>query len=217
MRKIITNTFVTLDGIIQAPGGPEEDRAGGFEFGGWSFHYWDDVMGQVMGEGMANPYDLLLGRKTYDIFAAHWPFIENDPTADQFNTCNKYVATQTLKDATWQNTVLLNGSTVEQVKALKAGEGIDLQVHGSCDLIQTLLRHNLVDEMNIWIFPLVIGHGKKLFADGTVPSNLKLNKHTVSGTGVIITTYVPDGEIKTGSFALDDPNELETKRREGVA
>ena len=118
--------------------------------------------------------DLLLGRKTYDIFAAHWPFIENDPTADQFNACNKYVATQTLKNATWQNSVLLNGDILEQIKALKVGEGVDLQVHGSCDFIQTLLCHNLIDEMNIWIFPLVIGHGKKLFADGTVPSNLKL-------------------------------------------
>jgi len=174
-------------------------------------------MGQVMGEGMSQPYDLLLGRKTYDIFAAHWPFIENDPTAEQFNACTKYVATQTLKEASWQNTELLNGDTVAQIKALKATDDVDLQVHGSCDFIQTLLRHNLIDEMNIWIFPLVIGHGKKLFAGGTIPSNLKLTKHAISRTGVIITTYVPDGEIKTGSFALDEPNELEIKRREGIA
>ncbi|ACT92601.1 dihydrofolate reductase family protein [Dyadobacter fermentans] len=214
MRKIITNTFATLDGVIQAPGGPEEDRAGGFELGGWSFHYWDEIMGQVMDEGMSRPYDLLLGRKTYDIFAAHWPFMENDPTAEQFNACNKYVATQTLKDATWQNTVLLNGDTLAQLKALKSEDGIDLQVHGSADFIQTLLRHNLIDEMNIWIFPLVIGQGKKLFANGTVPSNLKLTKHSVSSTGVIMTTYVPDGEIKVGSFALEEPTELEIKRRE---
>src|SRR5688500_4021670 len=180
MRKIITNTFMTLDGVMQAPGGPQEDRSGNFEFGGWSVNYWDDVMMQVMAERPKTPYDLLLGRKTYEIFAAHWPFIKNDPTADEFNKATKYVATNTLKTFTWQNTVLLNNNLVQQIKKIKDSDGADLQVHGSSDLLQTLLKHQLIDEMNIWIFPAVIGKGKKLFGSGTIPSNLKLMYSRVS-------------------------------------
>ena len=217
MRKIVTNTFITLDGVMQAPGGPQEDLTDNFKYGGWSVNYWDDVMMQAMGEASQVPYDLLLGRKTYEIFAAHWPFLENDPTADKFNKATKYVATRTLKSATWENTKLLQKDMAEQIKQLKSQDGIELQVHGSGNLIQTLLKHNLIDEFRVWIFPAVIGKGKRLFEDGTVPANLKLTDHKVSGSGVIITTYVPNGEIQIGSFALEEPTAQETERREKVA
>jgi dihydrofolate reductase len=216
MRKIITNTFITLDGVIQAPGAPQEDESGNFEFGGWCVNYWDDVMMQAMGELSKSPYDLLLGRKTYEIFAAHWPFIENDPIADQFNKATKYVATNTLKSYTWKNTVLLNDNFTQQIKKIKEDNGADLQVHGSGNMLQTLLKHNLIDEMNIWIFPAVIGKGKKLFDSGVIPSNLKLKQSRISTSGVIITKYVPDGQIPLGSFALEKPTELELERRRKV-
>jgi len=189
---------------MQAPGGPKEDPSGGFKYGGWSFHYWDDVMNESMAEASKVPYDLLLGRKTYDIFAAHWPFLKDDPMADKFNKATKYVATRTLKSGSWQNTVLLKDDFIKEVKKIKSSDGIELQVHGSGNMIQTLLKNNLIDEMRVWIFPLAIGNGKKLFAEGTVPSNLKLTNPVISKTGVIIATYVPDGEIRTGSFALED-------------
>ncbi|CAG5074736.1 putative protein YyaP [Dyadobacter sp. CECT 9623] len=202
MRKIITNTFMTLDGVMQAPGGPDEDTDSGFEYGGWSVTQWDHIMNDAMIEAMKNPYDLLLGRVTYEIFAAHWPLLKDDPTADMFNRINKYVATDTLTNASWENTVLLNHDTIKQIKSLKSTNGIDLQVHGSSNLIQSLLQHGLIDQMNIWIYPLVIGKGKRLFGNGTVPSNFKLVSHAISTTGVIITSFEANGEIPIGSFAL---------------
>ena len=168
MRNLIVSTFLTLDGVMQAPGGPGEDDSGGFEHGGWSVNYWDEQMGQVMGEAMNVPFDLVLGRKTYDIFAAYWPKAPEAAGAK-----------------------------------LKQEDGPELQVHGSGNLIQTLLRHGLVDEYRLWVFPLVVGSGKRLFADGTIPSALKLVESTVSTTGVVIGSYEPAGEIVTGSFALD--------------
>lgn len=200
MRKIITNTFVTLDGVLQAPGGPDEDNSAGFEYGGWSVTQWDDVMNQVMLDVIQKPFDLLLGRVTYDIFAAHWQFLKDEPTADLFNRINKYVATRNVPDSTWQHTVLLNNDTIAQVKELKASNGIDLQVHGSGGLIQSLLTHGLIDQMNIWIYPLVLGKGKRLFGEGTIPANFKLVKQVVSSTGVIIATYQSDGKIAISSF-----------------
>ncbi|KAA0992960.1 dihydrofolate reductase family protein [Dyadobacter aurulentus] len=205
MRRIITNTFLTLDGVMQAPGGPDEDKTSGFEYGGWSVTQWDEVLGKAMSDAMQEPYDLLLGRVTYGIFAAHWPRVKGEPTADQFNKANKYVATRTLNEGSWANTVLLNGDTIEQIKALKAGDGIDLQVHGSSGLIQSLLKHDLIDQMNICIYPLVIGKGKRLFGEGTIPANLKLVKHIVSSTGIIYTSYLRNGEIPLGSFELEAP------------
>ena len=217
MRKIITNTFISIDGVMQSPGAPEEDRSGNFEFGGWVFSYWDEVMNKVMGENMATPTDLLLGRKTYEIFAAHWPFMKDDPMAEQFNKATKYVATNSLSSVTWENTKLLK-DFVEDIKGLKKSDGNDLMVHGSGNMIQSLLRHNLIDEMNIWIFPLMLGKGKKLFVDGPLPSNMKLKKSVTSTTGVVITQYVPGGEIKVdGSFALATPSALELERRKKVA
>lgn len=198
MRKIITTTFMSLDGVIQGPGGPEEDTTGGLELGGWSVTQWDDLMQQVMSEEIAKPYDLLLGRFTYNIWAPYWPSIRNSPIAEKFNQVKKYVATQTLTEASWQETILLNGDTIAQVKALKATEGVDLQMWGSANFIQSLLQHRLIDRMDIWIFPVVLGKGKKLFAEGTVPGNFKLTKHAVSTTGVFLTTYEPDGEVPIG-------------------
>jgi dihydrofolate reductase len=216
MRRIVVNTFVSLDGIMQAPGGPQEDTSGDFKYGGWTVNYWDEVMTKVMGDASQTPYDLLLGRKTYEIFAAHWPYQEDDAIADKFNKATKYVATKTLTAPTWQNTVLLNRDFLEQIKKIKGEDGIELQVHGSGNLLQTLFNHRLVDEMRVWIFPAVLGKGKRLFEEGAVPSNLKLVDSKVSSSGVIITTYVPNGEISTGSFAMENPTSLELKRREKV-
>ncbi len=202
---------------MQAPGGDQEDRSGNFTQGGWSVNYWDKTMEEIMTEDLARPFDLLLGRKTYEIFAAHWPFIEGDPTATMFNDCTKYVATKTLTSATWQNTVLLHEDFVSAVRKIKAAHGPDLQVHGSSNMIQSLLKNNLVDELNIWIFPVVIGQGKRLFEAGINPRALKLVKHRMATTGVILTTYKPDGDIQLGTFALEEPTELEKERRKSIA
>ena len=201
MRKLIVRTFVTLDGVMQAPGGPEEDAEGGFAYGGWSVNYWDDQMGEVMGEAMSKPFDLLLGRKTYDIFAAFWPNASDDAGGKPLNDATKYVASRSQPTLAWGPSVLIEGDAAEGVAALKNGNGPALQVHGSGNLIQTLLRHNLVDEFRLWVFPVVIGSGKRLFADGTVPAGLKLIDSKISTTGVVIGTYEPAGELVTGSFA----------------
>jgi dihydrofolate reductase len=213
MRKLIVSTFLTLDGVMQAPGGPEEDPSGGFAHGGWSVNYWDDQMGQVMGEAMSRPFDLVLGRKTYEIFAAHWPHATDDPGAKPLNDATKYVASRTLSSLDWSNSTLIEGDVGEGIAALKQQEGRELQVHGSANLIQTLLRHNLIDEYRLWIFPVVVGPGKRLFSDGTIPAGLKLVDSKVSTTGVVINTYEPAGEIVTGSFALDEPTGAEIERR----
>ncbi len=215
MRKLIVNTFMTLDGVMQAPGGPPEDPADGFTFGGWSVTYWDDIMGQIMGEFMAKPSELLLGRKTYEIFAAHWPY-SNEEGADQLNSAKKYIASRTLHKVDWNNSTLIKGDVVQAIRKLKEQDGAELQVHGSSNFIQTLLKHNLVDEYRLWIFPVVIGKGKRLFGQGTVPCGLKLIDTKTSSTGVIIVTYEPDGEIKLGSFELEKPSEAELERRERI-
>src|SRR5215207_5000726 len=174
MRKLAVSTFLTLDGVMQAPGGPEEDPTGGFTHGGWSVNYWDELMGQAMGEAMSRPFDLLLGRKTYEIFAAHWPYATDQPAADVLNSATKYVASTTLDAVEWQNSILLEGDVAEAVSRLKEEEGPEIQVHGSGNLIQTLLEHDLVDEYRLWTFPVVLGTGKRLFADGAIPGALKL-------------------------------------------
>ena len=201
MRKLIVSTFVTLDGVMQAPGGPEEDDSGGFTHGGWSVNYWDDMMGQVMGEAMGSPFDLLLGRKTYDIFAAYWPHVSEEPGAKPLNDATKYVASRSHRALEWGPSVLIEGDAADGIAALKKEDGPELQVHGSGNLIQTLIRHALVDEYRLWVFPVVIGSGKRLFADGTIPAGLTLADSKVSTTGVVIGTYEPAGELVTGSFA----------------
>ncbi|HEY5249697.1 MAG TPA: dihydrofolate reductase family protein [Dermatophilaceae bacterium] len=202
MRKLIVSTFLTLDGVMQAPGGPGEDDEGGFAHGGWSVSYWDEQMGQVMGEAMSAPFDLVLGRKTYDIFAGYWPRATDDPGAKPLNEATKYVASRSHPTLAWSNSVLIGGDVAEAVAALKKEDGPELQVHGSGNLVQTLLRHNLVDEYRLWVFPLVLGSGKRLFSDGTIASGLTLVDSKVSTTGVVIGTYEPAGEIVTGSFAM---------------
>jgi len=213
MRKLVVNTFMTLDGVMQAPGGPPEDPSGGFTYGGWSVNYWDDVMGQTMGEFMGKPFDLILGRKTYEIFAAHWPY-SNEPGADQLNNAKKYVASRTLNKVDWNNSALLKEDVVQKIRKLKEQDGPELQVHGSSNFIQTLLKHNLIDEFHIWIFPVVIGSGKRLFGQGALPSGLKLTDSKTSSTGVIMATYEPAGELRTGTFELENPSEVEIARRE---
>jgi dihydrofolate reductase len=200
MRKLVVSTFLTLDGVMQAPGGPEEDDSGGFAFGGWSVNYWDEQMGQVMSEAMSVPFDLLLGRKTYDIFAGYWPTAPEEAGAKPLNDATKYVASRSHHPLEWGPSVLIEGDAAEGVTALKKEDGPELQVHGSGNLIQSLMRDHLVDEYRLWVFPLVIGSGKRLFSDGTIPAGLKLVDSKVSTTGVVIGTYEPAGEIVTGSF-----------------
>ena len=203
MRRLIVSTFLTLDGVMQAPGGPGEDDSGGFAHGGWSVNYWDELMGQVMGEATSRPFAMVLGRTTYDIMAAHWPHATEEEGGKTFNDATKYVASRSQHTLEWSNSVLIEGDAAEGIAALKQEAGPELQVHGSGNLIQTLMRHNLVDQYRLWVFPLVIGSGKRLFSDGTVPSGLKLVDSKVSTTGVVIGTYEPAGEIVTGSFGQD--------------
>ena len=202
MRKLIVSTFVSLDGVMQAPGGPEEDDSGGFTQGGWSVNFWDEQMGNVMTEAMGVPFDLVLGRRTYDIFAAFWPNAGADnPGAKPLNDATKYVASRGRPTLTWDRSILLEGDVAEAIATLKQGDGPELQVHGSGDLVQTLLRHGLIDEYRLWVFPVVVGSGRRLFADGAIPAALKLVDSTVSSTGVVIGTYEPAGELVTGTFA----------------
>jgi dihydrofolate reductase len=201
MRTLIVSTFLTLDGVMQAPGGPEEDDSGGFAHGGWSVNYWDDWMGEVMGEAMSVPFDLLLGRRTYDLFAGYWPHAPEEAGGKPLNDATKYVASRSRPALDWGPAALIEGDVAEGVARLKQEDGPELQVHGSGNLAQTLMRHGLVDEYRLWTFPLVIGSGKRLFSDGVVPAALELVDSKVSTTGVVIGTYRPAGEIVTGSFA----------------
>ena len=199
MRKLIVSTFLTLDGVMQAPGGPGEDDDGGFKHGGWSVTYWDDQMGQVMNEATSKPFAMVLGRKTYDIMAAYWPTAPEEMGAKVFNDATKYVASRNRPTLEWSNSVLIEGDAADGLAALKQEDGPELQVHGSADLIQSLLRTNLVDEYRLWVFPVVIGSGSA--CSRMAPSSgLKLVDSKVSSTGVVIGTYEPASEIPIGSF-----------------
>jgi dihydrofolate reductase len=206
MRKLVVNTFVTLDGVMQAPGGPEEDPTGDFAYGGWTVPLWDETMDQSMGEFMTPPFDMLLGRRTYEIFAAFWPH-SDDPGAAEINAATKYVASRTLDKVEWQNSVLLEGDVAEAVARLKEEDRPEIQVHGSADLMQTLLRARLIDEMRVLIFPVVLGTGKRLFGEGTVPTAFELADSTISSKGVVLATYRPKGEPEVGSFAAEESTE----------
>ncbi|MDW7774680.1 MAG: dihydrofolate reductase family protein [Desulfobulbaceae bacterium] len=198
MRKLVVLTFLTLDGVMQAPGGPEEDTSGGFKYGGWVVPHFDEFSGKVMAEQMGHPFDLLLGRKTYEIFASYWPQHETDWPG--VNKATKYVvSTQNLKFE-WKNSVLLQGNIAEEIKKLKGQDGPDLQVYGSGNLAQTLFEHDLVDELWLKIFPVTLGIGKRLFAEGTIPAAFKLIDSKVSPSGVIFANYKRAGKVKTGSF-----------------
>jgi dihydrofolate reductase len=197
MRKINVLTFVSLDGVMQAPGGPTEDTSGGFELGGWTVPYFDEFLGEVMTEQMSRPFDLLLGRKTFEIFASYWPHQESP---NPIHEATKYVASNTLSAHEWQKSVFLSGDVAGQIKALKEGEGPDLQVHGSCRLIQTLLANDLVDELWLKIFPVVLGKGKRLFGEGTMPTAFELVESKTSPVGVVVASFKHAGEVRTGSF-----------------
>jgi dihydrofolate reductase len=197
MRKLIVLSFITLDGVMQAPGGPTEDTSGNFTYGGWTVPYFDELLGQVMTEQMSRPFDLLLGRKTYELFAAYWPHHQEEGAG--INKATKYVASTTLTNPAWEKTIILR-DVVEEVKQLKEAEGPELQVHGSGQLIQTLLQHDLVDELWLKIFPVTLGSGKRFFAAGTIPASFTLIESKTSPSGVIIASFQRAGDVKTGSF-----------------
>lgn len=202
MRKLNVLTFVSLDGIMQAPGGPDEDTSGGFAFGGWTFPYFDEFLGNVMGEQMGRPFELLLGRATYDIFAGYWPHQDESatPIAAQLNRARKYVVSRSSRQLDWENSVLIQGDVVQEIRRLKEEEGPELHVHGSGDLIQTLLQNDLVDNLWLKIYPLTLGSGKRLFAQGTIPAAFTLRACRASPKGVIVADYGRAGDVQTGSF-----------------
>lgn len=215
MRRLVSSTFVSLDGVMQAPGGPAEDPTGGFAFGGWTAPYFDEALGAAMGEIFARPFELLLGRKTYDIFAAHWPFISDpdDAFAAMFNRITKYVASRSAPTLDWKNSRWLGKDTVAALKKLKAEDGPDLMVQGSSELMQTLWKEKLVDEFSVLTFPVVLGKGKRLFGEGVPPVALKTVKSRSFPTGVIVIGYVPEGTVRTGDFGLAEPTAAELERR----
>ncbi len=198
MRKLIVLSFITLDGVMQAPGGPQEDTSGNFAHGGWTAPYFDEFAGKVMAEQMTRPAALLLGRKTFDIFAGYWP--QHEDQWPGINSMTKYVASNTLASSDWKNTVFLKGDVAEKVRQLKQQDGPDLQVHGSGNLIQTLLQNDLVDELWLKIFPLTLGTGKRLFDRGTIPAAFTLVDSKTSPLGVIIASFKRAGDVKTGSL-----------------
>ncbi|MGC1177203.1 MAG: dihydrofolate reductase family protein [Candidatus Saccharimonadales bacterium] len=200
MRKIVVLSFISLDGVMQAPGGPEEDTSDGFQYGGWTVPYSDEFSGKLMGEQMGMPFDLLLGRKTYDIFAAYWPK-QTGSIADPFNKTTKYVVSGSSPKLSWENSVLIEGDVVAKLKELKQQDGPMLQVHGSGNLIQTLLKNDFVDELWLKIFPVTLGKGKRLFAEGAMPAAFELIESKTTPRGVIFANYKRSGKVKTGSFA----------------
>jgi dihydrofolate reductase len=203
MRKLIVLSFITLDGVLQAPGGPGEDDSGGFKYGGWSVPYFDDALGNVMTEQMGHPFDLLLGRKTFDIFAAYWPKVsDDDPAGQVINRATKYVVSHRSVPLDRKPTVPITGDVVAKISQLKKENGPELQVHGSGNLIQTLLKNDLVDELWLKTYPVTLGSGKRLFADGTIPAGFSVTASKVTPSGVVATSYARAGEVKVGSFEL---------------
>ena len=213
MRRVVVGGFVSLDGVMQAPGGPEEDPTGGFEHGGWVFPFWDEATGDAIGETFEKPFDLLLGRRTYEIFAGFWPFQEGE-IADPFNAATKYVATSSDKPLSWANSVRLEGDAVEAVARLRQEDGPDLVTQGSSVLVHSLLAAGLVDEMFLFTFPVLLGHGKKLIGDGSKPGEWELFDSKISATGVLLARYRPKGPVRTGSFADSEPSQAESARRD---
>jgi dihydrofolate reductase len=226
MRKLVAAAFVTLDGVMQAPGGPDEDPSG-FAHGGWVAPYWDDVVDHASAEGFGRPFDLLLGRKTYDIFAAHWPYVDTDPASSTyaagqadvalaFDRATKYVASRSRTAFAWRNSRWLGPDAVAAVRELKQGDGPELLTQGSSDLGQTLLAADLIDELRLQIYPVTLGSGKRLFGSGTRPVAFRLTRWVASPSGVLIATYERAGDVGTGSFALDTPSEAELERRKDL-
>ncbi len=207
MRRIVVSTFTSLDGVMQAPGGPREDTDGGFAFGGWVAPHFDEALGSTIDTIFQRPFDLLLGRRTYDIFAAHWPRVTdpNDPIAVAFNKVTKYVASRGEPKLGWRNSRWLGRDTVAALRKLKSEDGADLLIQGSSELLQALWQARLVDAFTVLIFPVVLGRGKRLFGDGTTPVGLKLVDARSHPSGVIVAMYAPDGDVRTGSFELPEP------------
>ncbi|HEX5258381.1 MAG TPA: dihydrofolate reductase family protein [Sphingomicrobium sp.] len=216
MRKLTGAIFQSLDSVIQAPGGPDEDRTSGFRLGGWVAPHWDEDMGPfesiIMGE-----YDLLLGKRTYDIFAAYWPYNQDNPIGEKFQRINKYVLTHSDEPLEWENSHKLSGKTADAVAELKNSDGRDLLIQGSSTLYPPLLSARLIDRLVLITFPIVLGQGKRLFDGSEEPGALKLVDHFVSPKGVVITSYEPAGEVPTGSFASKEPSEQELERRARIA
>ena len=213
MRKLTGAVFVSLDGVMQAPGGPEEDLTSGFRLGGWVQPFWDPDMGPfedvIMGE-----YDLLLGKRTYDIFAGYWPHNQDNPIGEKFQRINKYVLTHSDEPLEWEHSHKVSGDTAEAVAELKQSDGRDLLIQGSSTLYPPLLSARLIDRLVLMTFPLVLGHGKRIFDGSEDPGALKLVDHCVTKTGVVITTYEPAGDVPTGTFETKPPSEEELARRE---
>ena len=198
MRKIIVLEHISLDGVIQAPGGPEEDTSDGFAYGGWSAPYSDEIIGTALAKKMNMPFDLLLGRKTFDIWAGYWP--QHADIWPGVNTATKYVASNTMTSHEWQPSVFLNGDIAEKITEIKQQQGPDLHVWGSGNLLQTLMKHDLVDTFWLMIYPITLGSGKRLFAEGTIPAAFKVTESTVSPNGIIVVNYERAGAVKTGSL-----------------
>jgi dihydrofolate reductase len=218
MRKVIVGAFVSLDGVMQAPGGPDEDPVGGFKHGGWVVPHFDEALGAGVDEMLAAPFDLLLGRKTYDIFTAHWPHVGlDDPIGALFNRITKYVATRNPdRKLGWRNSQGLGADAADAVRRLKGQDGPNLLTQGSTELLKTLFGSNLVDEIHLFVMPVVLGGGKKLFGDGAAPTALRLVSSRTSEAGVVISRYVRAGEVRTGSFALEQPTASELERRRNL-
>ncbi len=217
MRKIIAITQVTVDGVMQGPGGPEEDPTNGFNHGGWFMPFVDDALGQAINETIAGEFDMLLGRRTYDVFAAYWPHQGDNPIALAFNKATKYVATRTLDHLDWKNSQRIGGDLVDEVRRLKASDGPALHVWGSSRLLQTLIAADLVDEYHMWIAPIVLGRGKRLFENGVPPRALSLVATRSTPRGILINTYRPAGPLPEGSLAPEDPAKAEVARRKKPA
>jgi dihydrofolate reductase len=201
MRKIVLLSFISLDGIMQAPGGPDEDISGGFKYGGWTPPFSDSSSGKLMGEQMSVPFDLLLGRKTYDNFAEFWPKQDASvPPASTFNEATKFLVSHSKPKVEWDETILIDGDVVTKIKELKQSDGPMLQIHGSGNMVQTLLKADLIDELWLKIFPVTLGTGKKLFGSGTIPASFELISSEVTTKGIIFANYKKAGEVKTGSF-----------------
>lgn len=199
MRKIVVLSFISLDGVMQAPGGPEEDMSGDFKYGGWTVPYSSEASGELMTQQMSMPFELLLGRKTYDIFAGYWPK-QTGIVADPFNRTTKYVVSNSSPELTWEHSVLIDGDVVAKLKELKEQDGPMLQVHGSGNMIQTLLKNDLADELWLKIYPVTLGQGKRLFAEGVTPAAFELIDSKTTPQGVIFASYKRAGDVKTGSF-----------------
>lgn len=207
MRKIISITQVTLDGIMQAPGGPDEDRGSGFTHGGWAMPLMDDATGRVINGIIAGEFAMLLGRRTYEIFASYWPKHDDNPIGKAFNQATKYVVTRTLNRFKWKNTQPIDGDIVEGIRRLKASDGPTLHIWGSSELLQTLIAVDLIDEYRLWVFPVVLGQGKRLFGNGVPPRGLALVETGSTPSGVLFNTYRPAGPVKLGAQVLDQPPE----------